>query len=43
MTTETDVNITYLNSILEFRQALHPVISQYDESAFLDVNALSIE
>ena len=39
----TDEDIKYLNSILEFWQALHPVTSYFDESVFLDVNALFIE
>ena len=43
MTTGTYVDITYLNSILEFRQALHPVSQQYNGSAFLDANTLFIE
>ena len=41
--TTTDEDIKYLNSILEFRQALHPVTPIPNKSAFLNVNAMSIE
>ena len=43
MTTTTDGDIQYLNSILEFRQALHPAIPSPNASAFLDANTMFIE
>jgi len=43
MTTTTDDDIKYLNSILEFRQALHPATPSPNASAFLDANAMFIE
>jgi len=38
MATRTDVNITYLHSILEFRQALQLVPPQHNKSAPLDAD-----
>jgi len=42
-TSTTDKDIKYLNSIIEFRQALHPVTPSPNASAFLDANAMFIE
>ena len=43
MTITTDEDIEYLNSILEFRQALHPITPPPDASAFHYANAMFIE
>ena len=43
MLTTTDEDIEYLNSILEFRQALHPLTPSPAPSPFLDAHAMFIE